>query len=523
MSVEKDAPKDIFEAVMRGDLGQLDNFLCKDTDVNLTDSNGQTAIHLICMTGNHEMLHNFVDYYPDWEVQNREGKTALEVAVEWGHAEIMNFLLDHGAIITDDLLNNKAFQSMQEGDFIGVSDIDEDFFGVSDLGSEFEETIDGHVECSEIIDDEFKDDREVVWDEDGLRLMDSVLAALPEEFVEMVKGGKVEEFDLEKDYIERLKGILEDEYIREDIDGKLEEDGDGMLVFGEKFFSFVMHETTTISGDQDERENKEFSVRLRNFFWDNLPEDVIPVRPKKMADVVRIKETTDVMEEERILVKGRVDEPDDEKIVIHGSGHDDKHGQVTHVDGGKDSKSVVDSMLKGRKGFQAIPPLMQAVVKNDMDDVKKLIEDGANIEQRDTCGNTCIMMAMAIHANEIARVLLAKKARTNIKNSKGRTALSCAVYANNPEGVELMAHSRENLNLRFKEGTFLVIAARKQFDGVVKVLLDYGADVNLKDIHGKTAVYYAEQTGNKKIIDLLEKISESKDRVVKKKKKRTYY
>ena len=74
---------------------------------------------------------------------------------------------------------------------------------------------------------------------------------------------------------------------------------------------------------------------------------------------------------------------------------------------------------------------------------------------------------------EVVKLLLAKGADINVKNSNGETAL-------------MAASSRGNAD-------------------VVKLLLDKGADINVKNSKGKTALAIAKDKGKTEIVAMLEK------------------
>ena len=65
--------------------------------------------------------------------------------------------------------------------------------------------------------------------------------------------------------------------------------------------------------------------------------------------------------------------------------------------------------------------------------------------------------------------------------------------------------SRFRISLTANTYTALMSAALNGHAGVVKVLLDKGADVNVKDISGRTALKYAESKDHQDVIELLKK------------------
>ena len=72
------------------------------------------------------------------------------------------------------------------------------------------------------------------------------------------------------------------------------------------------------------------------------------------------------------------------------------------------------------------PSLWAAVERNDEEEVERLLDDGADIEQK-PLGWSPLMKAAEENHGEILQMLLERKADLNVKNRKGRTALSFAV------------------------------------------------------------------------------------------------
>lgn len=60
------------------------------------------------------------------------------------------------------------------------------------------------------------------------------------------------------------------------------------------------------------------------------------------------------------------------------------------------------------------------------------------------------------------------------------------------------------------KATLLMRAVRFNYVSVVKFLLDYGADISIKDDKNKTALNYAEENNNQMMINLLTKASSKK-------------
>ena len=86
-----------------------------------------------------------------------------------------------------------------------------------------------------------------------------------------------------------------------------------------------------------------------------------------------------------------------------------------------------------------------------------------------------------------------------------QTALSCAVFFNHINVVNLLLESGANVNRQHRSGvTPLIVAAMMNYTNVMEVLLHHGADRSFVDEKGKTALDLARLYNHKEAIRLLE-------------------
>lgn len=117
-------------------------------------------------------------------------------------------------------------------------------------------------------------------------------------------------------------------------------------------------------------------------------------------------------------------------------------------------------------------PLHWAAYNNNLEMVKYLVEQGAEVNAKNNCGVTPLHFAALNNNLEMVKYLVDKKAEVNAKDKKcGMTPLHWAASENNPE--------------------------------VVKYLIQKKATVNLQDNNGKTALHWAAQKGQLKPIEIL--------------------
>ncbi|SEH99775.1 ankyrin repeats (3 copies) [Akkermansia glycaniphila] len=170
-------------------------------------------------------------------------------------------------------------------------------------------------------------------------------------------------------------------------------------------------------------------------------------------------------------------------------------------------------------------PIVQAAqLGNSCDVVKLLLEHGADANIQNKNGETALMAAIRekyyfkneylmynYHTNyPLCKLLLEHGADVNIKDNTENTILMAAVRTGNTDFVQLFLEYKADVNIKGDGDTALTYAAKYQNYPMCKLLLDHGADVNIKDNEGYTALTRAISKEN---IDLVKLFLEYEDDV----------
>ena len=148
--------------------------------------------------------------------------------------------------------------------------------------------------------------------------------------------------------------------------------------------------------------------------------------------------------------------------------------------------------------------LLKAVMENKFDDVKKALDNGADVNAKDIDGWTALIWASENGHTKIVEMLLDKGADVNAISGSSISALHFASNQGHIDIVKMLLDKGAKVDAKTNSrNTALIWASEKGHKEVVEMLLDKGADVNAKDNDGKTALILASVNGDKEIVTML--------------------
>lgn len=135
--------------------------------------------------------------------------------------------------------------------------------------------------------------------------------------------------------------------------------------------------------------------------------------------------------------------------------------------------------------------------------VNFLLSKGALINATDSDGRTALMYACRAGQKEIVELLLKKGADIRLKDDTGKNALMYASLSYHKTIDEALVPADEDMDITVKEAALIFVRAPSGQKEIVRLLLAEGADVNVKDKKGKTALMLSAQGGKIEIVDAL--------------------
>ena len=128
----------------------------------------------------------------------------------------------------------------------------------------------------------------------------------------------------------------------------------------------------------------------------------------------------------------------------------------------------------------------QAVVDGDIDQVKLLISEGADINMRNRMDWTPLRTAIQNRRQAVVELLIAKGANVSAKDNSGQTPLLVAVNTGQKDTVELLITKGADVNIMGSRGdNALSLAKKRRHTEIVELLLKHGAEEpSLEDMMG---------------------------------------
>ncbi|TFD93999.1 hypothetical protein E3T61_03095 [Cryobacterium lactosi] len=155
--------------------------------------------------------------------------------------------------------------------------------------------------------------------------------------------------------------------------------------------------------------------------------------------------------------------------------------------------------------------LASAAAYGQIDQVKSLLDEGADPNLVDMDGDTALVHAARGGHLDVVGLLLESGADPNHHGRNG-TPLTVAASGGQTDVVRVLVSSGALVDGRFEGRTALMMATQQGDEALVRGLLDYGAEIDAIDDAGHTALYFAVDAQHVNAVELLLKLGARPDR-----------
>ena len=149
----------------------------------------------------------------------------------------------------------------------------------------------------------------------------------------------------------------------------------------------------------------------------------------------------------------------------------------------------------------AYEDMEEALIRGDPGAAINLIKRGVDVNTVDKAGNTLLIQAVRRDVPELFDYLLLRRAKLNVRNRNGETALSLAAYTGKLQYVQRLVEAGADIN--FYGWSPLTYAAYNGHTAIVDYLLKRGAEINATTENGSSALFFAARFGHIEVIKLL--------------------
>ena len=162
---------------------------------------------------------------------------------------------------------------------------------------------------------------------------------------------------------------------------------------------------------------------------------------------------------------------------------------------------------------RGVPPIFAAIQNNLNNMLQKLLDEGADVELKNKFGTTPLGFAIYHNDDKLVETLLRHGANPNVIDGNGLySPLSEACVANKTSTVKLLLNYGADVNYQYnKSETALTVATKgcKHFE-LVQLLLEHGANPKLTDSYGQDTIsglsrYCRDKNSYKKMMKLIER------------------
>jgi ankyrin repeat protein len=155
---------------------------------------------------------------------------------------------------------------------------------------------------------------------------------------------------------------------------------------------------------------------------------------------------------------------------------------------------LVTLVLSAQAFAGAYEDMEEAIIRGDTDAAIALIHRGMDVNTVDRRGNTLLIQSIQRDLPGLFDFLMQRRARVNMRNTHGETALSLAAYFGRANYARRLIDAGAEVN--FFGWPPLVYAACNGHTEIVDLLIGKGAEINGKTENGSTALFFASRFGH---------------------------
>jgi ankyrin repeat protein len=155
--------------------------------------------------------------------------------------------------------------------------------------------------------------------------------------------------------------------------------------------------------------------------------------------------------------------------------------------------------------FAFAGPLHDAARDGDLEKVRALIDEGAEIDARGENGETPLILAILGGHADVTELLIGLGADVMARNARGLTPLHAAAYSGSAELARLLLDHGAALEdtANVSGATPLMLAAEENHVAVAELLIARGADLSIPDRDGFTPLSQAWAKKRTEMVRLL--------------------
>ncbi|MBO4405944.1 MAG: ankyrin repeat domain-containing protein [Alphaproteobacteria bacterium] len=165
-----------------------------------------------------------------------------------------------------------------------------------------------------------------------------------------------------------------------------------------------------------------------------------------------------------------------------------------------------ENSAKGEKK-QGVDGVQKSIDGDISSEIKSLIEQGANVNQKNNEGDFPTKIAFMCGRQNIVKYLLEKGADINQQDKHGHALLHLAALEDNEEMITYLVEHGAAVNQENNHGqtplhfsTYWGCLREEEKEKVVMYLVNHGADINKQDKNSQTPLKIAKQKDDERII-----------------------